>query len=59
MWFKEAKKDRDNQYRDFYIWKKPKYDEDGNPQPPNNWEAAWGGMISVFLRLNLLANKVI
>jgi hypothetical protein len=25
------------------MWKKPKYDADGNRKPPNNWAAAWGG----------------
>lgn len=43
MWFKEAKKGEDNAYRDFYIWRKPKYDQDGKRQPPNNWGAMWGG----------------
>lgn len=42
MWFQEAKKGRDNEYRDFYIWKKPKY-VDGKRHPPNNWGAVWGG----------------
>lgn len=32
-WFKEAKKSKDNPYRDYYIWK----DE------PNNWESFFGG----------------
>lgn len=38
-WFKEAKKSRDNPYRDFYIWKEPK--EDGSA--PTNWESKFGG----------------
>lgn len=42
-WFQEAKKSKDNEYRDYYIWKKPKYDKDGKRQPPNNWGAVWGG----------------
>ncbi len=32
-WFQEAKKSKDNPYRDYYIWK----DE------PNNWESFFGG----------------
>ncbi|KAH8590773.1 glycoside hydrolase superfamily [Bisporella sp. PMI_857] len=43
QWFREAKKGKDNPYRDFYIWKKPKYDADGKRRPPNNWGAVWGG----------------
>jgi hypothetical protein len=43
MWFKEAKMGKENKYRDFYIWRKPKYDADGNHHPPNNWGAMWGG----------------
>ncbi|KAJ9643411.1 hypothetical protein H2199_004090 [Coniosporium tulheliwenetii] len=42
-WFQEAKKSKDSEFRDFYIWRKPKYDADGKRQPPNNWAAAWGG----------------
>ncbi|GAB6100088.1 alpha,alpha-phosphotrehalase [Halanaerocella petrolearia] len=37
-WFEEARKSKDNKYRDFYIWK------DGNDgQIPNNWESKFGG----------------
>ncbi|MFV9510602.1 alpha,alpha-phosphotrehalase [Tepidibacillus sp. LV47] len=37
-WFKEAKKSKENPYRNFYIWK------DGvNGQPPNNWLSKFGG----------------
>jgi len=32
-WFQEAKKSRDNPYRDYYIWK----------DKPNNWESFFGG----------------
>ncbi len=38
-WFKQAKQSRNNPYRDFYIWKKPK--PDGSP--PNNWPSFFGG----------------
>ncbi|AGB42093.1 alpha,alpha-phosphotrehalase [Halobacteroides halobius DSM 5150] len=38
QWFKEARKSKDNQYRDFYIWK------DGTEgEVPNNWESKFGG----------------
>ena len=42
-WFLESKSSKDNEYRDYYMWKKPKYDADGKRQPPNNWAASWGG----------------
>ncbi|MDR6968316.1 trehalose-6-phosphate hydrolase [Flavobacterium arsenatis] len=32
-WFQEAKKSKDNPYRDYYIWK----------DKPNNWESFFGG----------------
>ena len=32
-WFKESRKSKDNQYRDYYIWK----------DKPNNWESFFGG----------------
>lgn len=32
-WFQEAKKSKDNPYRDYYIWK----------DTPNNWESFFGG----------------
>ncbi|WAO89020.1 Aamy domain-containing protein [Fusarium falciforme] len=42
-WFQESKSSRDNKYRDWYIWRKPRYDKDGTRQPPNNWGAFFGG----------------
>ncbi len=43
-WFKEAKKSKDNPYRDYYIWRKPK--SDGSP--PNNWPSFFGGPAWTF-----------
>ncbi|RGP79410.1 hypothetical protein FLONG3_2465 [Fusarium longipes] len=47
-WFVESASSKDARRRDWYIWRKPKYDADGNRQPPNNWcslfdemESAW------------------
>lgn len=37
-WFAESRKDRLNDYRDYYIWRDPK-----NDQEPNNWQSAFGG----------------
>ncbi|BAE59534.1 unnamed protein product [Aspergillus oryzae RIB40] len=42
-WFKQSRSSSDNEYRDWYIWKKPKYDANGVRQPPNNWGAYFGG----------------
>jgi trehalose-6-phosphate hydrolase len=38
QWFKEASRSKDNQYRDYYIWKEG---EAGNP--PTNWQSKFGG----------------
>lgn len=37
-WFVESRKSRDNQYRDYYIWREGK-----NGNPPNNWESCFSG----------------
>ncbi|WP_283153014.1 alpha-glucosidase [Guptibacillus hwajinpoensis] len=37
-WFSEARKSKDNPYRDYYIWREGKGD-----QPPNNWGSFFGG----------------
>ncbi|MFZ4453465.1 alpha,alpha-phosphotrehalase [Salibacterium aidingense] len=37
-WFQEARKAKDNPYRDYYIWKDPV-----NGAEPNNWESKFGG----------------
>ena len=38
-WFQESKQSRDNPYHDWYIWKDPQ----PNGDPPNNWQAIFGG----------------
>lgn len=38
QWFLESKKSKDNQYRDYYIWKEGK-----NGKEPNNWGGCFGG----------------
>ncbi|KAK4075487.1 CAZyme family GH13 [Trichoderma aggressivum f. europaeum] len=42
-WFKESRKSKDNAFRDWYIWRPPKYNAQGNRQPPNNWESHFQG----------------
>ncbi len=39
MWFEEAKKSKNNPYRDYFHWSKPS--ADGGP--PNNWKSFFGG----------------
>jgi oligo-1,6-glucosidase len=38
-WFVESRKNTENPYRDYYIWREPK--EDGSA--PNNWGSCFGG----------------
>lgn len=38
-WFKKSASDRENDYRDFYIWKDGKV----NGEPPTNWQSKFGG----------------
>ncbi|KAM0234621.1 hypothetical protein ACHAP5_010015 [Fusarium lateritium] len=47
-WFIESISSKESSKRDWYIWRKPKYDAQGKRQPPNNWcslfdetESAW------------------
>jgi glycosidase len=58
-WFQEAKKGKDNEFRDFYIWRKPKCDADGRRQPPNNWGAVWGGTLrrNCYHNLQLIIDR--
>jgi oligo-1,6-glucosidase len=42
-WFKESRSSKTNPKRDWYIWKKPKYAENGTRLPPNNWAMILGG----------------
>lgn len=42
-WFKESRSSTTNPKRDWYIWKKPKYDAQGNRHPPNNWGSYFSG----------------
>lgn len=41
-WFVESRKSKDNDKRSWYYWQPPKYDEQGNRHPPNNWRSFFG-----------------
>ncbi|KAF2182401.1 glycoside hydrolase family 13 protein [Zopfia rhizophila CBS 207.26] len=41
-WFLDSRSSKSSPKRDWYIWKPPKYDADGNRQPPNNWAQILG-----------------
>jgi oligo-1,6-glucosidase len=43
-WFKESRSSKTNPFRDWYIWKKPNFDDAGNRIPPNNWQAHFQGL---------------
>ncbi len=42
-WFVESRKSKDNQKRDWYIWRDGKKDTQGNRIPPNNWASFFEG----------------
>jgi oligo-1,6-glucosidase len=42
-WFKESRSSKDNPKRDWYFWRPPRYDTQGNRKPPNNWSSHFGG----------------
>ncbi|KAJ1310693.1 hypothetical protein OPQ81_009219 [Rhizoctonia solani] len=42
-WFKESRSSKSNPKRDWYIWRPPKFDSQGNRKPPNNWASIFGG----------------
>ena len=42
-WFRESRSSRGSPKRDWYIWKPPRrINEDGTPEPPNNWAQILG-----------------
>lgn len=42
-WFKESRSSKDNPKRNWYFWRPPRYDAQGNRKPPNNWSSHFGG----------------
>lgn len=42
-WFKESRSSVDNEKRDWYFWRKPRYDVEGNRLPPTNYRGYFAG----------------
>lgn len=42
-WFKESRSSLTNPKRDWYIWRKPRFDENGNRKEPTNWSSFFNG----------------
>jgi glycosidase len=42
-WFTESRSSKASHKRDWYVWKDPTRDPDGELQPPNNWRSNFGG----------------
>jgi oligo-1,6-glucosidase len=42
-WFQESRSSKDNPKRDWYFWRPPRYDEDGNRMPPSNYRGYFAG----------------
>lgn len=47
-WFKESCSSKTSPKRDWYIWRDPKYDVNGNRKEPNNWKSIFGGSAWAF-----------
>ncbi|KAF2166557.1 glycoside hydrolase family 13 protein [Zasmidium cellare ATCC 36951] len=47
-WFQESRSSVSNPYRNWYIWRKPRIDDQGNRRPPNNWSTYFGGSAWTF-----------
>ncbi|KAI9689081.1 MAG: hypothetical protein M1822_000818 [Bathelium mastoideum] len=42
-WFRDSKSSKYSAKRDYYIWRKAKFDNTGRRLPPNNWASILGG----------------
>jgi glycosidase len=48
-WFKKSRASKEgNEWRDWYIWRKPVYDAEGKRHPPNNWISCFQGLCYSF-----------
>ncbi|PYI12655.1 glycoside hydrolase [Aspergillus sclerotiicarbonarius CBS 121057] len=44
-WFQESRLSISSAKRDWYIWRPPRYDQDGKRHLPNNWRSCFGGSV--------------
>ncbi|KAL4884795.1 glycoside hydrolase superfamily [Aspergillus karnatakaensis] len=44
-WFKKSRSSKDSEFRDWYVWKPPRIDENGTRHPPNNWVSHFQGSV--------------
>ncbi|KAF8655995.1 hypothetical protein AX16_002815 [Volvariella volvacea WC 439] len=42
-WFIESRSSKESPKRNWYIWRPPRFDEQGNRKPPNNWRSVFQG----------------
>ncbi|KAF9052123.1 glycoside hydrolase family 13 protein [Panaeolus papilionaceus] len=42
-WFVESRSNQDSEKRDWYVWRPPKYNTNGQREPPNNWRSVFQG----------------
>lgn len=42
-WFQESRSSKDNEKRDWYIWRPPRFDSAGNRLPPSNYRGYFAG----------------
>ncbi|QUC20487.1 uncharacterized protein UV8b_04728 [Ustilaginoidea virens] len=47
-WFQESRSSPQSDKRNWYIWRKPVIDGNGNRHPPNNWASVFGGSAWAF-----------
>lgn len=50
-WFVKSRSSKDDPKRNWYIWRSPKYDSEGNRHPPNNWRSVFEGNGSMYIPL--------
>ncbi|KAL9122564.1 MAG: hypothetical protein Q9187_000878 [Circinaria calcarea] len=48
-WFQESKKSRTNPYSDWYIWRNPRFTEQGERKAPSNWRGVFGGSVWTYV----------
>ncbi len=49
--FVKSRSSKDDPKRDWYIWRPPKYDSEGNRHPPNNWRSVFEGNGNMYIPL--------